>query len=91
MSEKNVDFNLTSNQIHYYSFLNGSQSKVKKSYESKHKAEIALKQQSYLQHVKLKQFYVICECPICDKYHIIPKKKINKEIVQYIVNKKDET
>lgn len=88
MEENFVDFNLTSNQIHYYSFHNGHKPKVKKTYETKHEAEIALKQQSYLQHVKLKQFYVICECPICDKYHIIPKKKINKEIIQYIVNKK---
>lgn len=32
--------------------------------------------------------FVISECPICDKYHIIPKKKITNKIVQYIVNKK---
>lgn len=90
MEENFVDFNLTSNQIHYYSG-HKHKPKVKKTYESKHKAEIALKQNSYLHHFRLKQFYVICECPICDKYHIIPKKKITKEIVQYIVNKKDET
>lgn len=92
MKENCIDFNLVSNQIHYYSY-NGNKPKVKKSYDTINKAKIALKQNSYLNHKSLKQFYVICECPICGKYHLIPKKKITKDIAvgKYIVNKKDET
>ncbi len=93
MEDNFVDFNLSSNQIHYYSFQKGHTPKLKKAYDTYHKAKVILKQNSYLHHLKLDQFYVICKCPICEKYHIFPKKKITKEIAlgKYIVNKKDET
>lgn len=93
MDDNFINFNLPSNLIHYYSFQDGRKPKEKKKYESYHKAKIALKQNSYLQHKNLNQFYVICECPICGKYHIFPKRKITKDVKigKYIINKKDET
>lgn len=93
MEDNFVDYNLPSNQIHYYAFHKGHKPKSKKQYETFHKAKVVLKQNSYLHHIKLDQLYVICECPICNKFHIFPKKKITKEITlgKYIVNKKDET
>lgn len=43
MEDNFVDFNLSSNQIHYYSFQKWHNPKLKKAYDTYHKAKVILK------------------------------------------------
>lgn len=87
-----VDYGLIGNKIHYYAYRQRHSPKVKKSYDTAHSAYLALLRGTFFTHRNLRNLFYICECPRCDKFHLIPRKVVreNREIGQYIVHNVDK-
>ena len=71
-----VDYTYVGNRIHYYKYRKGHSPKSKKPYDTVRSAYLDKLKAKHAGNMYLMKLYDICKCPVCDKFHLIPKKVI---------------
>lgn len=82
-----VDYTYVGNRIHYYKYRKGHSPKSKKGYDTVRSAYLDKLKAKHAGNVYLMKLYDICKCPVCDKFHLIPKKVIydDNDMWKYIM------